>query len=143
MFKRYYTDMITDSAVSPRQAFRFFCQVDDWQDWSSVIYRARLFGGRWEPGATLLFMPSLGKLPPLPLLVKIYEVQENRCITWGLDLPVGRLLHRFTFIPAENGGSRIHHEEWSEGVMTLLALPAAGLIRKFNDRFARELAAMF
>ena len=42
MLKRYYADMVTDAAVPPAQAFRFFCNVSDWQDWSSVIHRAKL-----------------------------------------------------------------------------------------------------
>jgi len=142
MLKRYYTDLVTDAAVPPRQAFRFFCKVDDWQDWCTVIRHAKLYGDQWKPGARLLFMPDLPGLPPLPLLVSIQAVEEDRSIVWGLDLPFARLLHRFHFIPAENGTCRIHHEEWSEGLMTVLAWPAAGLIRRFNERFATELAAM-
>lgn len=143
MLKRYYTDMVTEVAVPAKQAFRFFCNVDDWKDWSSVIRYAKLFGDQWEPGATLMFMPDLPGLPPAPLVVKIIDYQQDSTIVWGLDLPYARLLHRFTFIPADNGHCHIHHEEWSEGLMTVLAFPAAGLIRKFNDRFAAELSSMF
>lgn len=143
MLKRYYTDLVTSASVGPRQAFRFFCDVDSWRDWSSVIRHARLFGGEWRPGGLLLFMPDLPRLPPVPIVVKIIDVQPEQSITWGLSTPVGSLLHRFRFIATEDGGCRIHHEEWSEGIVTLLAWPAGRLIQRFNDRFARELAEMF
>jgi hypothetical protein len=42
-----------------------------------------------------------------------------------------------------DGFCRIHHEEWSEGLLTLAVWPAGGLINKFNKQFAAELAAMF
>lgn len=143
MLKRYYTDLVTSASVGPKQAYRFFCNVDAWPEWSSVIHHARLFGEDWEPGNFLLFMPRLRGLPPVPILVRIMEVEPERSITWGVKLPGGALLHRFRFIPADDGGCRIHHEEWSEGAMTLLAWPASRLIQRFNDRFARELAEMF
>ncbi len=143
MLKHYYTDLVTSASVGPRQAFRFFCNVESWQDWSSVIRHARLFGGQWRPGALLLFMPDLPGLPPVPIMVRIIDVEPEQSITWGLSTPLGGLLHRFRFIPAEDGGCRIHHEEWSEGIVTLLAWPAGRLIKRFNDRFARELAEMF
>lgn len=142
-FRRYYADMVTDAAVPPAQAFRFFCNVSDWQDWSSVIHRAKLLNGDWRKGSLLLFMPKLPGLPPAPLVVPIIEFEQDYRITWGIDLPFMRMLHRFTFTPVEGGSCRIHHEEWSEGVVSLLTLPVAGALRRFNDRFARELAAMF
>jgi hypothetical protein len=53
------------------------------------------------------------------------------------------ITHRFTFIDDGEGGCRVHQEEWSEGLMTLLTLPAGRLIHRFDQRFAREFAAMF
>lgn len=143
MLKRYYTDLVTEAPVSARQAYRFFCNIDDWADWSSVIDRAKLFGGEWHQGAFLMFAPKIGKLPAVPLVVRLLDVEPERSITWGLQLPGGSIKHRFSFIPLDNDHCRIHHEECSEGLITLLAWPAASLIRQFNDRFARELAAMF
>lgn len=142
MLQRYYTDMVTDVPVSARQAFRFFCKVEDWGTWSDAVRYAKLFGG-WKTGALLVFAPKFGKLPAAPLPVRILDFQQDREITWGVEVPGGCLKHRFTFIPSGEGQCRIHHEEWSEGVVTLLAWPMAGLIRRFNDTFARELAAMF
>jgi hypothetical protein len=143
MLKRYYTDVVTEANVPAKQAFRFFTQIDDWQDWSSVIAHARLLGANWKQGGRLMFMPKLPGLPPVPLLVEILEYRQDECITWGLKLPFASIQHRFSFIPVGDGTCRIHHEEWSEGAMTLMLLPAGRFISKFNDRFARELAAMF
>lgn len=143
MLKHVYTDLITEARVSAAQAFRFFCRVGDWKDWSSVIQDARLFGRGWRKGAFLMFMPKLEGLPAVPLVVRILDVQEERSITWGLSVPGARMVHRFTFIPAGEDRCRIHHEEWSEGAMTLVAWPAGRLIRRFNQRFASELSAMF
>lgn len=142
MLQRYYTDMVTEVPASARQAFRFFCQVDDWSSWSEAIRYARLFGG-WEKGSLLVFAAKIGRLPPAPLPVRILDFQQDRELTWGLEIPGGCIKHRFTFIPTAEDHCRIHHEEWSEGVVTLLAWPAAGLIRQFNEAFARQLAAMF
>lgn len=143
MLKRYYTDLVTEANVPARQAFRFFQQIADWQDWSSVIAHARLLGKGWTEGGHLLFMPKMGKLPPVPLVVEILEVEPDRHITWGLKLPFNSLQHRFSFVPVDEESCRIHHEEWSEGPLTLMLWPVGPLIRRFNDRFARELAAMF
>ncbi len=143
MLKRYYTDLVTEAPVSARQAYRFFCNIDDWSDWSGAIDKAKLFGGQWRKGAFLMFAPKIDKLPAVPIVVRLLDVQPDRSITWGLELPGASLKHRFSFIPVGDDHCRIHHEEWSEGLMTLLAWPAASLIRRFNDRFARELAAMF
>jgi hypothetical protein len=143
MFKRYYADMVTEAAVPPAQAFRFFCNVQDWADWSSVIASARLLNGDWRRGALLMFAPKLPGLPAAPLIVPILEFEPDHRITWGVNLPMARMLHRFTFTPVEGGSCRIHHEEWSEGVISLLTLPVTRRLRAFNERFARELAAMF
>lgn len=143
MFKRYYTDLVTEAHVPAKQAYRFFCQINDWKNWSSVIADARLFGKDWKQGTFLMFAPKLGKLPPVPLVVRLLDVQPERSITWGLKLPGASIQHRFSFIPVDNNTCRIHHEEWSEGLVTLLAWPAAELIRKFNNRFASEMAGMF
>lgn len=143
MLKRFYTDLVTEARVPAKQAYRFFCNIDAWKEWSSVIQDARLFGKEWRKGTFLMFMPKLDGLPPVPLVVRLLDVQEGRSISWGLQVPGARMVHRFTFVPVSDGSCRIHHEEWSEGLMTLLVWPAARLIRRFNDRFASELAAMF
>lgn len=143
MLKRYYTDLVTEANVPARQAFRFFTRIADWQDWSSVIAHARLLGSDWSEGGYLMFMPKLPGLPPAPLVVKILEYRPDEQITWGLKLPFTSLQHRFSFVPVDEGSCRIHHEEWSEGPLTLMLWPAGRLIRRFNDRFARELASMF
>jgi len=143
MLKRFYTDLVTEARVPAHQAYRFFCNINDWKDWSSVIADARLFGGEWKKGAFLMFAPKLDGLPALPIVVRLLDVQPDRSISWGLELPGARMVHRFSFVPYADGACRIHHEEWSEGLMTLLVWPAGKLIRKFNDRFARELASMF
>ena len=143
MLRRYYADMVTEAAVPPAQAFRFFCNVPAWAEWSSVIAHARLLNGDWRRGALLMFAPRLPGLPPAPLIVPILEYEQDYRITWGVNLPMARMLHRFTFTPAEDGSCRIHHEEWSEGVISLLAWPVTRRLRQFNERFARELAAMF
>lgn len=143
MFKHFYTDLVTEAQVPARQAYRFFCQIDDWKDWSSVINRTRLFGGEWRKGAFLMFAPKLDGLPAVPIIVRILDIQPERSISWGLQLPGARMVHRFSFVPITDDTCRIHHEEWSEGLMTFLVWPAGKLIRKFNNRFARELAAMF
>ena len=145
MLKRYYTDLVTEAEAPARQAFRFFTRIDDWQDWSSVIAHARLLGRDWENSRFLVFMPRLPgvPLPPVPLLVEILTFEPNRQITWGIRLPMASLQHRFTFVPVEDDRCRIHHEEWSEGPLTLMLWPVGRWIRRFNDRFARELASMF
>lgn len=143
MLKRYYTDLVTEAPVSARQAYRFFTKVNDWTDWSAAIHRVKLFGGEWRQGATLIFWPKVGDLPPVPLPVKILDVTPDRSITWGLDLPGAKLKHRFNFIPVDDNSCRIHHEEWSEGLLTLAVWPVGGLINRFNNQFASELAAMF
>ncbi|KYZ88140.1 hypothetical protein A3Q32_01680 [Alcanivorax sp. KX64203] len=142
MLKRYFIDDVTDTAASRRQAFSLFIRVDDWADWCSVVRYARLFGG-WRPGATLLFVIDLPGLPPAPVAVKVLEVVENERISWGLSLPLARIQHRFSFIDDDEGGCRLHQEEWSEGAMTLLTLPFGKLIHRFDRRFAAEFAAMF
>ncbi len=143
MLKRFYTDMVTEAAVPAKQAYRFFCQINDWKDWSSAIADARLFGGTWKKGAFVMFAPKLDGLPAVPLVVRLLDVQPERSISWGLQLPGARMVHRFSFIPVDENSCRIHHEEWSEGLMTLLVWPAGKLIQKFNNRFATELASMF
>ncbi|MBL7249139.1 SRPBCC family protein [Alloalcanivorax sp. C16-2] len=143
MLKRYFIDEVTDTRASPRQAFSLFSQVDGWSDWCSVVRHARLFGGQWRRGASLLFVADLPRLPPAPVVVRVHEYRENECIAWGLDLPMARLIHRFTFIADGDGGCRVHQEEWSEGLLTLLTLPAGRLIHRFDQRFAAEFAAMF
>lgn len=143
MLKRYYTDLVTDAEVSAQQAYRFFTQVDDWQNWSNSIDKVKLFGGEWRKGATFIFWAKLGDLPAAPVPVKVLEVIDGQSITWGLDLPGAKIKHRFNFIPVDQGSCRIHHEEWSEGLVTILAFPVGGLITKFNEQFAGELAAMF
>lgn len=143
MLKRYYTDLVTEADVPARQAFRFFTRIEDWRDWSSVIAHARLLGRDWESSRHLVFMPKLPGLPPVPLLVEILEYEPERHITWGIKLPLASLQHRFSFVPVGQESCRIHHEEWSEGVLTLMLWPVGRWIRRFNDRFAHELAAMF
>jgi hypothetical protein len=145
MLKRYYTDLVTEAEASARQAFRFFTRIEDWRDWSSVIAHARLLGRDWEQSRFLVFMPRLpgAPLPPVPLLVEILAYEPYRHITWGIRLPMASLQHRFSFVPVEDNRCRIHHEEWSEGALTLMLWPVGHWIRRFNDRFARELAAMF
>lgn len=143
MLKHYYTDLVTEAPASAREAFRLFTRIDDWSDWSSVIAHARLLSGDWHEGGYLVFMPKMGNLPPAPLVVKILEYEPDRHITWGLKLPFASMQHRFSFVPVSGDQCRIHHEEWSEGVMTLVIWPLGRWIRKFNNRFARELAAMF
>ena len=143
MLKHFYTDLVTEAQVPARQAYRFFAKINDWKDWSGAIADARLFGGEWKKGAFLMFAPKLDGLPALPIVVRLLDVQPDRSISWGLQLPGARMVHRFSFIPVSDSSCRIHHEEWSEGLMTLLVWPAGRLIRKFNDRFAAELAAMF
>ncbi len=88
-------------------------------------------------------MADLPRLPPAPVVVRIQEYRENESIAWGLELPMASITHRFTFIDDGEGGCRVHQEEWSEGLMTLLTLPAGRLIHRFDQRFAREFAAMF
>lgn len=143
MLKRFYTDLVTEAQVPAHQAYRFFCHINDWKDWSSVIADARLFGGEWKQGSFLMFAPKLDGLPALPIVVKLLDIQPERSISWGLELPGARIVHRFSFVPVDDGACRIHHEEWSEGFMTILVWPVGKLIKKFNDRFAKELASMF
>lgn len=145
MLKRYYTDLVTEAEAPARQAFRFFTRIEDWQDWSSVIAHARLLGKDWNSARFLIFMPRLPglALPPVPLLVQILHYEPHKEITWGIRLPMARVQHRFTFVPVENDRCRIHHEEWSEGALTLMLWPVGRWIRRFNERFARELAGMF
>lgn len=143
MLKRYYTDLVTEAPVPAKQAYRFFTRHEDWADWSGAIHKVKLFGDEWRKGATLIFWPKVGNLPPVPVPVKILSVKPDQSITWGLDLPGAKLKHRFSFIPVGDGFCRIHHEEWSEGLLTLAVWPAGGLINKFNKQFAAELAAMF
>ena len=69
MLKRYFIDEVTGTRASPRQAFSLFSQVQDWSDWCSVVRHARLFGGQWRPGAALLFVADLPRLPPAPVVV--------------------------------------------------------------------------
>ena len=143
MLKRYFIDEVTETRASRRQAFSLFSQVNGWADWCSVVRHARLFGGEWREGAALLFVADLPRLPPAPVVVRIQEYRENESIAWGLELPMASITHRFTFIDDGEGGCRVHQEQWSEGVMTLLTLPAGRLIHRFDQRFAREFAAMF
>ena len=143
MLKRYFIDEVTETRASRRQAFSLFTRVSGWADWCSVVRHARLFGGEWREGAALLFVIDLPRLPPAPVVVRIQEYRENESITWGLELPMASITHRFTCIDDGEGGCRVHQEEWSEGLMTLLTLPAGRLIHRFDQRFAREFAAMF
>lgn len=143
MLKRYYTDSVTDLPVTPRQAWKFFSEVDNWRDWCSVIRYTKRFGTDWEKGAFFLFVADLKGLPPAPLPVTIVEVEPEKTLVWGVKTPLGSILHRFNFIDLGDGRCRIHQEEWSEGVATLLMFPVGKLIGKFNQQMADELQAMF
>lgn len=143
MLTRYFIDEVTETRASRRQAFNLFSQVSDWSDWCSVVRYARLFGGRWRPGARLLFVADLPGLPPAPVVVTVLEYREHECIAWGIDLPMARLVHRFTFIDDGQGECRVHQEEWSEGALTLLTLPLGRVLHRFDQRFAAEFAALF
>ena len=143
MLKRYLVDEVTDTRASRKQAFKLFADADNWASWCSVVRHARLLNGGWHPGALLLFVADLPRLPPAPVVVKVLEFKENERITWGLQLPFARITHRFTFIDDGQGGCRVHQEEWTEGLLTLLTWPAGKLIHRFDTRFAAEYAAMF
>lgn len=143
MLKRYYTDATTDLPVSARQAWKFFSQVDNWHDWCSVIRYVKRFGDDWKPGSFFLFVADLPGLPPTPMPVAILEVEPGKTLVWGIKTPLGSIRHRFTFIDLGDGSSRIHQEEWSEGVATLLMWPLGKLIDRFNLQMAKELEAMF
>ncbi|MBD3644612.1 MAG: SRPBCC domain-containing protein [Alcanivorax sp.] len=143
MLKRYLVDEVTDTRASRKQAFKLFTDATNWQNWCSVVRHARILNGNWRPGALLLFVADLPGLPPAPVVVKVMEYKENERITWGLHLPFARITHRFTFIDDGQGGCRVHQEEWTEGLLTLLAWPAGKLIHRFDTRFAAEYAAMF
>ncbi|MEQ3723445.1 SRPBCC domain-containing protein [Alcanivorax sp.] len=143
MLKRYLVDEVTDTRASRKQAFKLFADADNWASWCSVVRHARLLNGGWRPGALLLFVADLPRLPPAPVVVKVLEYKENERITWGLQLPFARIIHRFTFIDDGQGGCRVHQEEWTEGLLTLLTWPAGKLIHRFDTRFAAEYAAMF
>ncbi|EKF75020.1 hypothetical protein A11A3_06186 [Alcanivorax hongdengensis A-11-3] len=143
MLKRYLVDEVTDTRASRKQAFRMFADIRSWQDWCSVVRHARLLNGDWRSGSLLLFVADLPGLPPAPVVVKVQEFRENERITWGLKLPLGSITHRFTFIDDGEGGCRVHQEEWTEGLLTLLSWPAGRLIHRFDTRFAAEYAALF
>ena len=144
MLKRYLVDEVTDTGAPRKQAFKLFAEASNWQNWCSVVRHARLLNGDWRRGAFLLFVVDLPGLPPAPVVVKVYEYKENERITWGLDTPVGRILHRFTFLDDDNGNCRVHQEEWTEGLLTpLVGWPAGKVIHRFDPRFAAEYAAMF
>ena len=143
MLKRYFTDATTDLPVTARQAWKFFSQVDDWRDWCSVIRYVKRFGNDWKQGGFFLFVADLPGLPPAPLPVTILEVVPEKTLVWGVKTPLGGVIHRFTFIDLGDGRSRIHQEEWSEGVATLLMWPVGKLINRFNQQMAKELEAMF
>lgn len=143
MLKRYIVDAVTDIDAPRTQVFRFFADADRWQDWCSIVRHARLLNGSWKRGGFLLFMPDLPRLPPAPVVVRIQEYEENTRITWGLKLPFASITHRFTFMDDGEGGCRIHQEEWTEGLLTPLGLPAGPLIKRFDMGFADELAAQF
>lgn len=145
MLERYYTDDTCDLPVTPRQAWRFFSQVDDWSDWCSVIRYVKRFGNNddWQAGSLFVFVADLPGLPPAPLPVKILEVVPERTLVWGIQTPLGSIRHRFSFIDLGDGRCRIHQEEWSEGGATLLMWPLGRQISRFNRHMATELAAMF
>jgi hypothetical protein len=143
MLKRYFIDEVIDTSVPRRQAFNLFSQVSDWADWCPVIRYAHLFGGHWRPGAKLLLVADLPRLPPAPVLVTVLTYREHDCIAWGIDLPLARLVHRFTFLDDGQGECRVHQEEWSEGALTVLTLPLGGLLHRFDQRFAEAFAALF
>lgn len=143
MLKRYLIDEVTDLPVSRERAFQHFKQSEQWKNWCSVVRHARLLKGDWQPGSLLLFVADLPRLPPAPVVVKILEYKENERIEWGLHLPFARITHRFSFVDDGQGHCRIHQEEWTEGLLTLLAWPAGKLIHRFDSRFAAEYAAAF
>lgn len=144
MFKRYLSDEVVDTLAPRKQAFKLLSEASNWQNWSSVVRHARMLNGDWRPGAFLLFVVDMPGLPPAPVVVRVYEYEENERITWGLDTPVGRIFHRFTFMDDDDGNCRVHQEEWTEGAMTpLVGWTVGKIISRFNTRFGAEYAAMF
>lgn len=143
MLTRYYTDSTSDLPVSVKQAWRFLAKVEDWPDWCSVIRYVKRPADDWVKGGFFLFVVDLPKLPPAPLPVTILEVVPEKTLVWGVKTPFGSVRHRFNFIDLGDGHCRIHQEEWSTGITTLLMLPVGHLITRFNKQMAAELESMF
>ncbi len=143
MLKRYLVDEVTDTRASRKQAFKLFADANNWASWCSVVRHARLLNGGWRPGALLLFVADLPRLPPAPVVVKVLEYKENERITWGLQLPFARIIHRFTFIDDGQGGCRVHQEEWTDGLLTLLPWSAGHRSHRFVTRFTSGYSATF
>lgn len=143
MLTRYYTDSTTDLPVSARLAWQFFSKVEDWPNWCSVIRHVKRTDDSWKKGGFFLFVADLPGLPPAPLPVFILDVEPGKTLVWGIKTPAGSVRHRFSFIDLGNDQSRIHQEEWSDGLATIMMLPVGRLISRFNRQMASELEALF
>lgn len=114
------------------EVFAVFKDIRRWPEWVSVLSAAEpLSTGPLGVGFRLQMTPTdFG----WPIKTTLTAYEENRVIEWGSRTRVASLVHTFRFEPLGPERCRLHHTEYSEGLLAI----AAWLLRKKIYAYDRQ-----
>ena len=141
LFRLDFIDHTSEINASAADVFSFFKEIEQWPDWASAIKRGyRKSGGEWGVGFKIGFVADFA---PFPVETKVLEYAEGERIEWGMQTPVGKIVHCFEFESVDEKRCRVRQTEYAEGIFAILTRPLKGKIGRFDKSLALDLEAAF
>jgi ribosome-associated toxin RatA of RatAB toxin-antitoxin module len=132
----------TDELDAPvEDVFALFKDIARWPEWVSVLSEASpLSTGPLRVGFRLQMTPTdLG----WPIKTKLIEYEENRVIAWGRRSRLAGLVHTFRFEPLGHDRCRLHHTEFSTGLLAIPAWVLREKIHAYDGRWSADFVSRF